>query len=259
MFNYSDITIEQQLQGFNFFIFYIQESVSSGTDINMSIFSKNFIYFNYLLGTIVLLLSASYCIRKVSSVHSLVGPLQFLQHYDMVSVVLLYITSIVLVFLFNALGLHLLKLNLLTYTCGIYLQPVLVLPLLYICTFGINTLLCLSLVQKKSIIGTFVNDCITLISFLLRFGSQYIRIILIVFVFVLFYEYLDATIGMFFSIQRTVTNLNLGLALLALMRIVFELCDCFFILTIQFNTFFVILLWLLSFLFVLKFNNIFEK
>lgn len=259
MFNYNGV--ESRLMLFNY-----SPLTSSRWDyITIVNFTNTTLLSNLIITVIwagiilVSTLTLTHLSRKMLTSNALFGPLQFLQYYDMFSIVLVYVTSISLVFLLNIFGLHLLKFNALACTFGVYLQPVLLLPFLYMAVFSTNTLLCLGLVQKTSLIGAFINDCITLVSFLLRFGSQYIRIILIMFVFILFYEYLNTVNNLLFSIKSVASSMSLSSAALVAMRIGFELCDCFFILLMQFNTFFIILLWLLSFLFVLKFNNIFEK
>lgn len=225
---------------------------------NISLFNTTVMFVFFSILGLSSILGFLYTRRNLTNSKSLLGPLQFLQYYDMLSVVFVYVTAVSLLFVFNIFGLQLLKFNVLVCTFGVYLQPVLFLPLFYMFVFGTNTLLCLGLTQKTSFIGAFINDCITLVSFLLRFLSQYIRIILIILVFILFYEYLNTVSNVLTGFQNNLSNTSVNSVILVLIRVIFELCDCFFILLMQFNTFFIILLWLLSFLFVLKFNNIFE-
>lgn len=242
MFNYNGVESKLMILNYNPLALSSWDYLTIVNTTNSVMLSNIIVTFIWSVTILISVLAVVHLGRKTLSPNALLGPLQFLQYYDMFSIVLVYITSISLVFVLNILGLHLLKFNALACTFGIYLQPVLLLPFLYMALFSTNTLLCLGLVQKTSLIGAFINDCITLVSFLLRFGSQYIRIILIMFVFILFYEYLNTVNNLFFGIKTTISSISLSSILLVAMRIGFELCDCFFILLMQFNTFFIILL-----------------
>lgn len=111
--------------------------------------------------------------------------------YDFKSIVLVYFISIFVFTILHILGISIFSVNSISLLVSVYIQPVLSLPMLYLVTFGVNSLLCLGLVQKNSILAILMNDCITLVSFFLRFLSQYIRIVLILIVFVALYEYLN--------------------------------------------------------------------
>ena len=119
------------------------------------------------------------------------------------------------------------------------IQPVIITPLLYLSTFSLNSLLCINLCQKKSITATLVNDFIAIFSFCLRFVSQYIRIILITAVFILLFEFLNTN---FFAYTLSTNIFSLNNSFLVVLRLLVEFIDCFFILIVQFTTFFTVLL-----------------
>lgn len=133
----------------------------------------------------------------------------------------------------------------------LFLPFVVITFLIYFFTFFTNFFLCVSMTKNKNIITTLINDCILVFSFILRFVSQFIRIILIITVFVLLFEFISNDFNILF--------LNISTFFINLLRLIFELIDCFFILGVQLVTFFTVLFWLLSFLFLIKFNNIFEN
>lgn len=207
-----------------------------------------------------LLLLVFYRLKNTTNFINLLGTLQFISVFDFFTYIINYIILFGFLFILHTLVLSLTSINILSFISLFYLFPVIFLPIIYLLTYSTNSLLCLGLIQKKSIFSSFVNDWITLISFGLRFFSQYIRILLVVTVFTIFYEYINS-LQIYTISLPTKNNFNLSLSklLITIIRLLFELVDCFFILIIQLNTFFIVLLWLLSFLFILKFNNIFEK
>lgn len=121
-----------------------------------------------------------------------VSLLKFTVSYDVNTVVKGYYFMLFVFFILNFFKLYTTKLSTFLLIFLIYVQPVIIIPITYLIIFNTSSLICLSLTQKKSLVEASVNDCITTISFCLRFLSQYIRIILITFVFILFYEYLDS-------------------------------------------------------------------
>lgn len=141
----------------------------------------------------------------------------------------------------------------------ILFQPVLISPLTYLFVFSTSSLLCVSMCQKNSIASTLINDLISMFSFLLRFVSQYIRIILITTVFMLLFEFLDTAFLNYQINSISFNTLTVNNIFVFALRLIIEIVDCFFILLVQISTYFTVLLWLLSFLFLIKFNNVFEK
>lgn len=121
-------------------------------------------------------------------------------------------------------------------------QPVLISPAMYIFVFSTSSLLCISMCKKNSIISTLINDLISIFSFLLRFVSQYIRIILITTVFLLLFEFLDTA---FLNIQINnsfFSSLQTNQLMVFVLRLFIEIVDCFFILLVQISTYFTVLL-----------------
>lgn len=137
-------------------------------------------------------------------------------------------------------------------------QPVIISPLKYLYVFNTNSLLCISMCQKKLISTTLINDVIAIFSFLLRFVSQYIRVILISTVYILLFEFTNTSFLNGSLIGTNIFQTKINLVFVTLLRLLIEIVDCFFILSVQLSIFFTVLLWLLSFLFLIKFNNVFE-
>lgn len=60
-----------------------------------------------------------------------------------------------------------------------FIQPVFIFPIFYLFFFGMNFLLYISLINKKSLLRLFFDDLLILIAFVVRFFGQFIRIFLI--------------------------------------------------------------------------------
>jgi len=197
------------------------------------------------LATIVITVSFFFLVisnLQKESIFSLISNLNFVQIADFFNIfpILILLNFIILINYHTMINVSFM--NSLVIVLFMYLIPVFTLPLLYFFVFSTGTLMCIGLTQKKSIIVNAVNDYITLVSFLLRFFSQFIRIILITLVFILLYEFVSTTINIYFSNINSTSNSMIVSVLVTVARIFFEVIDCFFIFAIQFNAFFVILL-----------------
>lgn len=176
------------------------------------------------------------------NIFSLVSNLNFVQIADLFNLIpLLVVFNFFLLINYN-FSINVSYINSLVVALFMYLVPVFLVPMLYFFIFSTGTLMCIGLTQKKSVIGNAVNDYITLVSFLLRFFSQFIRIILITLVFILLYEFINTTINLYLLNLLNSSNSKISTMLVSLVRIMFEVIDCFFIFVIQFNAFFIILL-----------------
>jgi len=222
---------------------------------------KNYIYLNLnsivIISLILLILCLLFKNYKFKFKLNTVNTLNFINFFDLNNIILFIIIISFNLYIYQNIIYNYININLPIII--LFLLPTIIIPITYFIIFNTSSLICISLTQKKSIIGALVNDYITIISFLLRFFSQFIRIILIFLVLVLLHEFINNNIYLIeitnnSNIIKSLNNLNI-----TFIRIVFELIDCFFIFAIQFNIFFIILLWLLSFLFIVKFNNIFEN
>lgn len=222
---------------------------------------KNYIYLKFNSIIIIFLILLILCLLfkdyKFKSKLNNINTLNFINFFDLSNIILIIIIFSFNFFIYQNIIYCYININLPIII--LFLLPTIIIPITYFIIFNTSSLICISLTQKKSILGALINDYITIISFLLRFFSQFIRIILIFLVLVLLHEFINNNI---YLIEVT-NNLNINKSLsnlsITLIRILFELIDCFFIFAIQFNIFFIILLWLLSFLFIVKFNNIFEN
>jgi len=176
------------------------------------------------------------------NIFSLISNLNFVQAADLFNLLPILIVFNFMILINYNVAVNISFINSLIVVLFMYLIPVFTLPLLYFFVFSTGTLMCIGLTQKKSIVVNAINDYITLVSFLLRFFSQFIRIILITLVFILLYEFINTTILVYLTSINTNSNGAITTILVTLVRIIFEVIDCFFIFAIQFNAFFVILL-----------------
>jgi len=205
---------------------------------------KNFTNIKLNLLIIILLILLTLCLLfknyKFKFKLNTINTLNFINFFDLSNVILLTIIISFNLYLYQNIIYNYINVNLPIII--LFLLPTIIIPITYFIIFNTSSLICISLTQKKSIFSTLVNDYITIISFLLRFFSQFIRIILIFLVLVLLHEFINNNIYLIevtsnSNINKSLSNLNL-----TLIRIIFELIDCFFIFAIQFNIFFIILL-----------------
>lgn len=225
--------------------------------------NNNFYYINLntiiLLNIIILVFIILFKLINSNSIINTIVNLNFIQNNDLKNLIIPIIIFNFLLIINNLIFFKLINIYNMLITLFIFFQPVIIIPFIYIFIFNTSALLCIGLTQKKTVFGVLVNDYIILTSFLLRFFSQYIRIILTLSVFLLLYEYLNTSLLFFLQNMKNNSTLTINSLFLQIIRVLFEVIDCFFILSIQFNMLFIILIWLLSFLFILKFNNVFER
>lgn len=205
---------------------------------------KNYIYLKLNFILIIFFVLITLCLLfknyKFKSKLNTINTLNFINFFDLSNIILLIVIISFNLYIYQNIIYNYININLPIII--LFLLPTTIIPITYFIIFNTSSLVCISLTQKKSILGALVNDYITIISFLLRFFSQFIRIILIFLVLVLLHEFINNNI----YLTEITNNLNINKSLnglnITLIRIIFELIDCFFIFAIQFNIFFIILL-----------------
>lgn len=176
------------------------------------------------------------------NIFSLISNLNFVQIADLFNLIPILVFFNFFILLNYNSSINVSYINSLVIVLFMYLIPVCLIPILYFFIFSTCTLMCIGLTQKKSVISNAINDYITLVSFLLRFFSQFIRIILITLVFILLYEFINTTINLYLLNLLNNATSRITIVFISLIRTIFEVIDCFFIFAIQFNAFFIILL-----------------
>lgn len=174
-------------------------------------------------------------------------------HLDLLLVLVLFFSFLSLIFfstmVVNAPSIH--SLFLATLIC--FMSINLFLPLLYLSVYGPYFLAFLR--GDLKVIGTFslaTKDTITLLSFVLRFIVQSIRLFLVCCVIFLLQEFVNTELGMGLSSSLLSEGVQASL------RFVFELVDMLIIVFLQLFAFVAILFWLFSFIFTVKDDTIYE-
>ncbi len=227
----SDITYDYCVLNFN-----LMTPVCYEAPINIS-----------LVEIVALLVVASFFFLTISNlqkenIFSIISNLNFVQVADLFNLVPVLMFFNFFILINYNFSVNFSYINSLIIVLFMYLVPVCLIPILYFFVFSTGTLMCVGLTQKKSVINNAINDYITLVSFLLRFFSQFIRIILITLVFILLYEFINTTINLYLLNLLSNSTSKITAVFILLLRTIFEVIDCFFIFAIQFNAFFIILL-----------------
>lgn len=205
---------------------------------------KNFINLKLNLVIIIFIILLILCLLfknyKFKFKLNTINTLNFINFFDLSNIILLIIIISFNLYIYQNIVCNYININLPIII--LFLLPTVIIPITYFIIFNTSSLICISLTQKKSIFSALINDYITIISFLLRFFSQFIRIILIFLVLVLLHEFINNNIYLIEITNNSNITKNLNNLNITLIRIIFELIDCFFIFAIQFNIFFIILL-----------------
>lgn len=205
--------------------------------INFINLKLNLVIIIFIILLILCLLFKNYKFKfKLNTINTL----NFINFFDLSNIILLIIIISFNLYIYQNIVCNYININLPIII--LFLLPTVIIPITYFIIFNTSSLICISLTQKKSIFSALINDYITIISFLLRFFSQFIRIILIFLVLVLLHEFINNNIYLIEITNNSNITKNLNNLNITLIRIIFELIDCFFIFAIQFNIFFIILL-----------------
>lgn len=195
-----------------------------------------------LSAVLVYILSLTVINLKKENIYNLINNLNFIQLADLSNLVpILIIFNAILLLNFNFV-VDFAYINTLIIVFFLYMIPIFLIPIVYFLVFSTGSLMCIGLTQKKSVFVNAINDYITLVSFLLRFVSQFIRVVLITLVLILLYEFIHTTFNIYLVNILSHQSSLVSTIAVSLIRLVFELIDCFFIFLIQFNAFFIILL-----------------
>lgn len=244
---------------------YLIEKLNYINIINFNKLSINYFFiFNliiFLYITVVLIIVSQLALNtnlKILNFFTIFN-LQSVQFFDIIILVFLFLFFNLLLLFFHLFINNYLIWSVLLSIFFFFIQPVFIFPIFYLFFFGMNFLLYISLINKKSLLRLFFDDLLILIAFVVRFFGQFIRIFLILSAFFLAGEYLNTellllTSNFFYNISYS-SNLNI----IFVLRLLFEVIHCWFIFSLQLSLLFIVLVWLFSSFFTVKLSNIFEK
>lgn len=235
-------------------------SFASAIKYNTNNIDYKIITLKWLFILVVVLVTLFIIEQKVlQKTEKLLNALKFIQNVDLKNVLISFIYVNVLLVLNLPTLVFASSKSPLVFLIIFCVQPTFWIPVSIFLLFNITTFTNIGLTHKTKINQIFLNDTITLTSFLLRFFSQFIRIALITIVLFLFYEY---------TAQLTNNTLNewtiwfskiSNWFIMVITRLTLEWVDVSFVFFVQAGAYFSIVFWLLAFLFLIKLSNVFEN